>query len=84
MSNRKCQRCSSIRVASIFAHCSDSCAIEFGQYTKNRYVDGYVPLDMGISSRDSNSVVFSWCLECGQIQGKFPLPTTKMEKSNEE
>lgn len=35
--------------------------------------DGYVPDDIGIGGGDY--VEFTWCLECGQIQGQFPLET---------
>jgi hypothetical protein len=39
--------------------------------------DGYVPEDLGIGGGDY--VQFSYCLDCGQIQGTFPLPLTKIE-----
>jgi len=38
---------------------------------------GYVPRDLGIGGGDD--VNFDYCLDCGQIQGRFPLPTTAME-----
>lgn len=41
--------------------------------------DGYVPSDMGIGD-SLDYVEFSWCLNCGQIQGVFPLPMTKVEE----
>lgn len=70
----KCQKCLSERVAYICAKCSDngSCKID-GQEN-----NGYVLGDMGIGGGDY--VEFSWCLECGQIQGKFPLPACELEK----
>jgi hypothetical protein len=33
--------------------------------------DGYVPSKMGIGGGDY--MEFSYCLDCGQIQGKFPV-----------
>jgi hypothetical protein len=40
---------------------------------------GYVPRDLGIGGGDD--VHFAYCLDCGQIQGKFPLPITRMEEA---
>lgn len=40
--------------------------------------DGYVPYDMGIGGGDY--VEFTYCLDCGRIQGKFPLPKTELEE----
>jgi hypothetical protein len=38
---------------------------------------GYVPRDLGIGGGDD--VHFDYCLDCGQIQGKFPLLPSEME-----
>ena len=62
-----CQRCNSDRVASIGAKCSDCCGYDFGDKSS----DGYVPYEVGIGGGDY--VEFKYCLECGQIQGKFPV-----------
>ena len=71
----KCSRCQSVRVASITAKCSDCCNIHFMKVDN----DGYVPGDMGIGGGDY--VEFSWCLDCGQIQGKFPMRNTDFEEA---
>lgn len=70
-----CQRCSSIRVARVCAKCSDMCSVSIN---KTNEVDGCVPEDIGIGGGDY--VEFSWCLDCGQIQGKFPMPISEQEK----
>jgi len=36
-----------------------------------------VPRDLGIGGGDD--VQFDYCLGCGQIQRRFPLPSTEME-----
>jgi hypothetical protein len=69
-----CQRCKSERIASIYGKCSDLCVVTIGE---NEH-DGYVPDDMGIGGGDDIS--FEVCLECGQIQGDFPLPMTNLEE----
>ena len=69
-----CQRCKSDRVASIMAKCSDCCGTSIGDYDKS----GYVPSDMGVGGGDE--VEFNWCLECGQIQGEWPLEKSKAEE----
>jgi hypothetical protein len=38
-----------------------------------------VPRDLGIGGGDD--VQLTYCLDCGQIQGKFPLPPTQMEEA---
>jgi len=76
-----CQRCNGKRVAQVIAKCSDCCGIymdglndgpddEFSGY------EGYVPGDMGIVDKgyqNGDYVAFHWCLDCGQIQGEFPV-----------
>jgi hypothetical protein len=37
-----------------------------------REVDGYVPSGLNIGHGDYIS--FHYCLDCGQIQGEFPIP----------
>ena len=69
-------KCGSERIATINAKCSDLCFISLSGAAK----DGYVPDDMGIGGGDY--VEFSYCLDCGQIQGKFPLDKTDLENSD--
>jgi hypothetical protein len=69
----KCQRCESTRLASITSKSSDCNFVQVGDNEK----DGYVPSDMGIGGGDY--VEFVWCLECGQIQGDWPVESTELE-----
>jgi hypothetical protein len=73
-----CQRCTSNRIARISAKCGDLChtSVEVAE------IEGDVPRDMGIGGGDY--VRFSYCLECGQIQGTFPIATTEMEEQDDE
>lgn len=79
MSNTiKCTRCSSERIVKLQAIAKSSCHLDF-QNLKKEY-SGYNPEDVGVNdSIDGDSVAFSYCLECGQIQGTFPLPLCKLE-----
>ncbi len=72
MSN--CQACKSERIMSIYAKCSDLCVCNFGEHEHQ----GYVPSDIGVGGGDD--VQFEYCLDCGQIQGDFPLPACDLEK----
>lgn len=65
--------CEHKRRAGLTAKCSDLCFVEMGE----REHDGYVPDDMGIGGGDY--VGFTWCLDCGQIIGKWPVPPCKLE-----
>ena len=40
--------------------------------------DGYVPEDIGCGENDY--IEFKYCLDCGQMQGKWPKPETEIEK----
>ena len=57
----------------ILAHCSDMCSVDLAGH----HYHGYVPRDLGIGGSDD--VQLDYCLDCGQIQGKFPLPRAEME-----
>ena len=72
-----CQECESDRIADVNARCND---MFFAEVNGNEH-EGYVPTDLGIGSGDY--VRFSFCLECGQIQGDFPLTETSIETGEE-
>jgi len=69
-----CQRCESKRIVSIYSKSSDCNFISMGMYSKSGY------MDLG---EDSDGLDFEWCLECGQIQGEFPLPFADIERGLE-
>lgn len=68
-----CQRCGSERIAEVGGKTSDLCHV----YVGDKEHDGYVPGDMGIGSGDY--LDFDFCLDCGQMQGEFPVPPTELE-----
>ena len=73
-----CQRCQSTRMAYILAHCSDMCSVDLA----GRHSHGYVPRDLGIGGGDD--VQLRYCLDCGQLQGRFPLSPTNIEAGRED
>lgn len=66
---KTCNTCKSIRSARVSAKCSDLCNMSVQE--SDVVHDGYVPSKMGIGGGDY--VEFSYCLDCGQMQGKFPV-----------
>jgi hypothetical protein len=68
----KC-KCKSERILSVSGKCSDIGSVSIGSQKK----EGYVPYDMGIGGGDY--IEFNVCLDCGQMQGTWPLPITKLE-----
>lgn len=74
----KCQRCQSERVAQVSARCSDLCFYSIGDVEK----DGYVPDNVGIGGGDNVEV--SYCLECGQLQGEWPVPEQNVAQMRQE
>lgn len=65
MSN--CQRCQSDRVLGLLSHSRDLNCLEF----KGQEHQGYLPPVNNICAGDD--VEIDICLECGQIQGTFPV-----------
>jgi hypothetical protein len=68
-----CQQCRSPRLAQIPARCSDMCSVDLA----GTHSHGYVPRDLGIGGGDD--IHFVYRLDCGQIQGTFPIPPTAIE-----
>lgn len=71
-------KCASKRLVKVMAKSSDLNTFEFLETGK--FVDGYVPGNLGIGRGDY--IRFTYCLNCGQIQGNFPLDKTD-EEGNE-
>jgi hypothetical protein len=61
-----CQRCKSDRVAAVSARCKDQCWTMF----RGKECEGYVPSWLGEDGGED--LIFSLCLNCGQVQGEFP------------
>ena len=59
--------CSCERLATVKGKTSDRCFFAVGDL----YRSDYVPDDVGIGGGDYLS--FSYCLNCGRIQGQFPI-----------
>lgn len=70
-----CQKCESKRILTLSAKCSDACFVEYDELEK----DGYVPWDIGIGGGDY--VEIEVCMECGQLQGHFPVDDEDIENS---
>jgi len=76
----KCFKCKSDRLVEINAKSSDCNTL----WNKDITYEGYVPMGLGIGGGDY--IEFEWCLNCGQIQGDFPLVISDFElvKENDE
>ena len=74
-----CKNCKSTRIADINAKSDDRNSISIGNKEESQC---YVPRDMNIGGGDY--VRFSYCLDCGMIQGNFPLPETELEQKETE
>jgi len=71
-----CQKCKSARIATIGGKTSDLCIFAFDG--KERI--GYVPFNVGVGGGNSDMLEFEYCLECGQIQGDFPITKSAVEE----
>lgn len=68
-----CQSCGSARLLEASAHCSDMFSGSIG----GKEISGYVPRDLGIGGGDDMEITL--CLDCGQVQGTWPLPRSTHE-----
>jgi len=76
-----CQNCKSERVASVNAKCSDLFDMDIGE----KEYEGYVPGDVVFGEGCYGDYVrFKVCLDCGQMQGKWPNPPMAVETGEEE
>jgi hypothetical protein len=73
-----CQSCNSERIIDVGAKCSDMFWATLGSEEHNGYVLGHI----GIGSGDY--VEFSYCADCGHIQGTWPLPENISLKEEDE
>lgn len=70
----KCKHCQSTRILEVSSKASDLHSWSIGNYGCE---DGYLPDDFGIGGGDY--IDFSLCLDCGKVDGEFPLPVTEYE-----
>lgn len=68
-----CNKCKSDRMICVDAKWSDC----FSATSSKKEHNGYVPYDIGIGG--GNYIFINYCLNCGQIQGNWPLPKSKIE-----
>jgi len=73
-----CRKCRNNRIATISAKCSDLCNVSIIPAKKSH--TGYVPDSLGIGGGDY--VEFSYCLDCGQMQGDFPISVKDAEEGD--
>jgi len=78
MSDSTCQKCQSDRVLTVSAKCCDLCSCAI----KDQSYDGYVPSDASIGG--GKYIEISFCMDCGQMQGEFPVPLTRLEQGKED
>ena len=70
--------CGSERLMTVSAKCSDLCHISLPEGE----IEGYVPDDLNIGGGDY--VRIEVCMDCGRVQGEWPLPQDVGKKEEEE
>jgi len=70
--------CKSDRIAFINGKTSDMCQFSYKDIDK----DGYVPKGIIIGDDGyGDYIIFYFCLECGKIQGEFPVSDERVENA---
>ena len=71
-------KCESQRIAFINGKTSDLCQFSY----KDIDVNGYVPQGIIIGDNGYGDYInFDFCLDCGKIQGKFPISDEQVKES---
>ncbi len=73
-----CQKCESDRVIRLTGKCADLCFASF----RGIESDGEAPDNIGLGGGDYIKV--NVCLECGQVQGEFPVPDPEFAYEDED
>jgi len=73
----ECQSCKSERLADVTAKCNDMCMFSVG----GKESDDYAPIDVGLGG--GSYVDFCYCLDCGQMQGEWPVEPCILEEEEE-
>lgn len=68
--------CRSERILQVSAKSSDCCGVTLNGVNH----EGYLPKDLGIGGGDY--VEFRLCLDCGKVQGSFPLKECALEQTD--
>jgi hypothetical protein len=72
-------KCDSDRVALVCGKTSDMFQFQY----KDIDHDGYVPEGLPIGGKYGDYIDFDFCLECGKIQGNFPVSDETVKKAIE-
>jgi len=70
--------CGSNRIARVSAKCSDLCWVAVPHLNAEK--DGYVPTNIGLGD-DEDYVDVEFCLDCGRLQGKFPVSDAQIKRA---
>lgn len=73
-------KCGSDRIMMVNGKTSDMCQCRYGDAESM----SYVPKGLPFSDKYGDCIEFDLCLECGRIQGKFPLSDSKVKDAIEE
>ena len=70
--------CGGNRIARVSAKCSDLCWVQVPHLDAEK--DGYVPRNIGLGD-ESDYVDVDFCLDCGRLQGNFPVSDAQIKKA---
>lgn len=73
-----CDKCGSERILGVMGKCSDMSVAQFN----GKEHEGYMPRDVGLGGGDY--IEFDVCLDCGKVQGSFPLDDPEFAQTDEE
>jgi hypothetical protein len=73
----KCQRCNIERILTISGKCNDLCYVKYDEEIS----DGCVPREINLGGGDY--IELNICMECGQVQGHYPIDDYKIIDSIE-
>ncbi len=68
--NTKCDKCESDRLLTVYVQGRDTHSLEY----QGKDYQGYMEEGLGLRGNYGDAIQFKLCLDCGKVQGKFPIP----------
>jgi hypothetical protein len=82
--NKQCDKCKSDRLLMVYVQGRDMHQLEY----KGQDYEGYMVQGLGLYGNYGDATQFKLCMECGKIQGNFPIPEENLNdifnKGNDE
>lgn len=78
--NKTCDKCDSIKLLEVYVQGRDTHHLDY----KEMEIDGYMPEGLNLYGNYGDAIQFKLCMDCGKVQGKFPVSEEDIETAFKE